>query len=185
MILTFDTERIQRILIHSLLSPSHQPLYGQVETAKPGLWLVGDQGIYMMSNGKPGLPASPGEKSKEFVAYANECNPETLDFETWWSNKRESFGGDDGVEFIPFEDLNIQAGYMINSFAMELEPGDGTNGTMQLRIAQTPIPKKAISKMKPVGQCAVCNFKIFSVALVEGKCCPQCHKESLAIFAAQ
>jgi hypothetical protein len=35
-----------------------------------------------------------------------ECDPTRLDFDTWWANKRASFGGDDGVEF--FELAAIQ-----------------------------------------------------------------------------
>ena len=72
-----------------------QPLYG-TDTG-PGLWLVGDQGVYLM----------PNTTCKEFtVVYAHECDPTKLDFETWWANKRASFGGDDGVEFIDLKDID-------------------------------------------------------------------------------
>lgn len=56
-----------------------------------GLTLVGDQGVYLMSNGLPGLPTG------ENVAYAIEVNPRKLDFDTWWNAKRASFGADDGT----------------------------------------------------------------------------------------
>ncbi len=59
---------------------------------QPGVWLVGDNGVYLCSNGK--LPN--GEKP--FVAYALECDPRTND--DWFEVKRRTFGGDDGVEFI-------------------------------------------------------------------------------------
>ncbi|ACM39466.1 MULTISPECIES: DUF3085 domain-containing protein [Rhizobium/Agrobacterium group] len=59
---------------------------------QPGVWLVGDNGVYLCSNGK--LPN--GEKP--FVAYALECDPRTND--DWFEVKRMTFGGDDGVEFI-------------------------------------------------------------------------------------
>jgi hypothetical protein len=66
-----------------------RPLY-ETDTG-PGLWLVGDQGVYLM----------PNTTGKEFtVVYARECDPTKLDFDTWWANKGASFGGDDGVEFI-------------------------------------------------------------------------------------
>lgn len=64
----------------------------------PGLILVGDQGVYLMSNGIPGLPIS---KRGDNVAYANEVNPLTMEFDDWWDAKRASFGGDDGTEYLP------------------------------------------------------------------------------------
>ncbi|MBY0561507.1 MAG: DUF3085 domain-containing protein [Hyphomicrobium sp.] len=77
---------------------------------EPGLWLVGDTGVYLMSNGDPMLP-DPKQPKRSLVAYAHECNPETMAFDDWWDAKRASFGGDDGVEFVPLasvpEDGNI------------------------------------------------------------------------------
>lgn len=68
-----------------------------------GLWLVGDQGIYIMPNTMDGHYNDAREENRPFVVYAEECNPEKLDFEIWRENKRKSFGGDDGVEFIRTE----------------------------------------------------------------------------------
>ena len=64
---------------------------------KPGLWLVGDQGVYLLSNGK--LPNG----AKPSVVYAEECDPRTND--GWFDVKRRTFGGDDGVDFIDAEQL--------------------------------------------------------------------------------
>ena len=77
------------------------PLYEQV-TGK-GLWLVGDDGVYLMPNtqceGKPN------------VVYARECDPTKLEFDEWWGVKQDTFGGDDGVEFISIEEIErISAG---------------------------------------------------------------------------
>ncbi len=60
--------------------------------AGPGLWLVGDEGVYLISNGK----LSKGQRP--LVVYAEECNPKTNP--DCWHYKRQHFGGDDGVEFI-------------------------------------------------------------------------------------
>lgn len=72
---------------------------------QPGLWLVGDHGVYLMSNG--------GDSAKQLeggnAAYAHEVNPEKLPFEEWWENKRASFGGDDGCEFIDAETIRSSA----------------------------------------------------------------------------
>lgn len=59
---------------------------------KPGLWLVGDQGVYLMSNGK----LSDG--MRPMVRYAAECDP-TADPD-WWHYKHRHFGADDGIEFL-------------------------------------------------------------------------------------
>ncbi|MDP2120866.1 MAG: DUF3085 domain-containing protein [Hoeflea sp.] len=70
------------------------PYYGLKpgEGEKPGLWLVGDQGVYLLSNGK----LSEGQKA--LVCYAQECNPSTTP--DYWHYKRRHFGGDDGIEFL-------------------------------------------------------------------------------------
>lgn len=70
------------------------PYYGlrPGKDEQPGLWLVGDQGVYLLSNGK--LP----EGAKPLVVYAEECDPRTND--DWFAVKRRTFGGDDGVDFI-------------------------------------------------------------------------------------
>lgn len=58
-----------------------------------GIWLVGDQGVYVMSNHK----ASEGEGLPK-VEYAVGINPDVD--EQWYDLKRAMFGGDDGCEFI-------------------------------------------------------------------------------------
>lgn len=68
------------------------PIYDQAEGVAPGFWLVGDQGVYLMHNGRT--------DEKKQLAYAEECDPTVLPFEAWWSAKRASFGGDDGVDYI-------------------------------------------------------------------------------------
>ncbi|SCX22809.1 hypothetical protein DSM25558_3224 [Agrobacterium sp. DSM 25558] len=57
-----------------------------------GVWLVGDEGVYIMSNGKL------AEGQRPYVAYAKECDPKTNP--DWWHYKRQHFGGDDGIEFL-------------------------------------------------------------------------------------
>jgi hypothetical protein len=73
-------------------------LYGK-DTGK-GLWLVGDEGVYLMPNTSDGVHHKRRCKGDGLLlAYAKECDPTQLDFDTWWANKHASFGGDDGVEF--------------------------------------------------------------------------------------
>lgn len=66
--------------------------------ARAGLWLVGDEGVYVMSNGKL------AEGQRPLVIYAGECDPKTNP--DYWHYKRQHFGGDDGVEFIDAIELD-------------------------------------------------------------------------------
>lgn len=82
------------------LCAGHFPTADDVDPAKvpPGLWLVGDAGIYLMSNGRPQLLANPAT-SQSVVAPAVEADPAS-GIGNWWEMKRAAFGGDDGVVFL-------------------------------------------------------------------------------------
>lgn len=60
------------------------------------LWLVKDDGVYLMSNA-----AFTPDQKRAVLAYAEECNPKTLDFDTWWDNASAIMGGDDCAESLP------------------------------------------------------------------------------------
>ena len=82
------------------LGSGNFPTSDDVDPTKipPGLWLVGDQGVYLMSNGKPALLVDPAD-TRHVVAHAAEANP-AGGVEAWWDVKRAAFGGDDGVVFL-------------------------------------------------------------------------------------
>lgn len=67
------------------------------ENEKVGVWLVGDEGAYLMSNG------TLAESVKPLVACALECDPKTN--ADWFHYKHRLYGGDDGVDFIDAETL--------------------------------------------------------------------------------
>ncbi len=69
-----------------------------LEKIKPGLWLVGDRGIYFMSNGRPPLK-DISEPGKNRVVHAIEADP-AIHPDTWHDVKRAAFGADDGAVFI-------------------------------------------------------------------------------------
>ena len=76
----------------------------------PGVWLVGDQGVYIISNGK----LSEGERP--LVVYSEECHP--VGNPDWFDYKHRHFGGDDGIEFIdagqllPMFDRNLRCTHL-------------------------------------------------------------------------
>lgn len=79
------------------------PYYGLApgKDERPGLWLVGDHGVYLMSNRRQPEGARP------IVCYADQCNPETNP--DWHDYKRRHFGTDDGTEFIAAEEILVLA----------------------------------------------------------------------------
>ena len=96
MIIHFERASVARLLAHSRAAPSHEPSYAErYANIRPtaGLWLVGDQGVYLMSNGRPALPMDGAH-----ALYAIEIDPTKVSFDEWWAAKRAAFGGDDGVE---------------------------------------------------------------------------------------
>jgi hypothetical protein len=119
---TFDNAALRKL--HAV-AVTRWPLglrssYGDDEDGPwPGFWLVGDEGVYIMSNGK----AMDGKAQP--VVYANECNPETMSFDAWWAYKNAAFGGDDGVEFIDRETVEaiIASG---NDMVVEFTPTEIT-----------------------------------------------------------
>lgn len=92
--LTFPNKELAELLEKAKLQwPLEiRPTYGD-DDPQEGFWIVGDQGVYIMHNGK-----AHDQKSQPLV-YAREVNPET-DPDGWWDAKRAIFGGDDGVDFI-------------------------------------------------------------------------------------
>ena len=82
-----------------------------------GLWLVGDQGVYLMPN---------TEAETRTIAYAKECDPTKLDFDEWRGVKRATFGGDDGVEFISIEEIerisSVPSGAQPHSLCVDFTP---------------------------------------------------------------
>jgi Protein of unknown function (DUF3085) len=103
MKLHFDRALVDQLLAHSKAAPRHAKSYGQ-EIGVPSLWLVGDQGVYLMSNGEPPMLKAEGQVDR-VVCYAHEADPTRLPFDEWWAAKRASFGGDDGVESLNVGDV--------------------------------------------------------------------------------
>lgn len=124
MRLHFDRDLVSRLLTHTDAATEHSPTVAQLAdkafhregvTAQypaiseldltkipAGLWLVGDLGIYLMSNGNPGLVGEKGIGN--LVAYAEEADP-NLNPEGWYDMKLASFGADDGVEFLSADSI--------------------------------------------------------------------------------
>jgi len=112
--LKFAAPAVLELLRHALAAPKHVSPYGEDDPG-PGLFLVKDEGIYLMSNGKSGLP---GENAPNKVVYAKGYEPLTenrRDGSDAWGEQyekiRAAVGGNDFAEFLPadsFKELQPQ-----------------------------------------------------------------------------
>lgn len=101
MKLTFSWEALQKAFEEIYSAHTARELYGT--TTGKGLWLIGDDGVYLMPNTTDGIHHKGS--APRVIVYAEECNPTTMSFDEWWAAKQASFGGDDGVEFIDAAEL--------------------------------------------------------------------------------
>jgi hypothetical protein len=74
------------------------PTISDVDLTKipPGLWLVGGKGVFLMSNGTPGLLIGSGQE--HVVAHAIEANPSLAP--DWLQVTRSLFGPYQGLELL-------------------------------------------------------------------------------------
>lgn len=89
MLFSFAAKDLLPLVEHALKSTDHSMPYG-VNDPEPGLLLVHDEGVYLMSNGKPHQSAGdPDNPKRAKVVYARGWGPQS------------HLGGDDFVDFIP------------------------------------------------------------------------------------
>lgn len=96
--LLFPISDIERLAEHAIAAPGCKASFRDIfdgTTPVPALWLVGDEGIYLMSNGLPHLP-HPTNTGRSLVAYADgfhTCEDRhTVD---------DVIGGDDFCQVLP------------------------------------------------------------------------------------
>jgi hypothetical protein len=107
--LIFKSADLLRVVEHSLAAPEQRPQVvdynddGPVYSAAdaPAVLLVHDEGVYLMSNGKPSDPLGDGKGC--YVAYAAGCNPKSDS--DWYDTARDLVGGDDFSEQLPWAEL--------------------------------------------------------------------------------
>ncbi|MBX9865009.1 MAG: DUF3085 domain-containing protein [Hyphomicrobium sp.] len=100
MKLHFPWPEVLKALEEIRTANTTRPFYGK--DLGPGLLIVGDHGIYLMPNTTDGIHHQAGEK---IIVYARECDPRTMPFDDWWRTKNNTWGGDDGCEFLNNADL--------------------------------------------------------------------------------
>jgi hypothetical protein len=92
--LRFDAALVRKLMAHANRCREWSQSCFATDTPHPQLMLVKDEGIYLMSNGRPGLPDG------EHVAFAIGYDPFKTDRMTVWDKAQEAAGSDDFVDYI-------------------------------------------------------------------------------------
>lgn len=101
-ILRFDKTTVWRLLDHARNAPEHLSPYFQ-KRRSAALWLVADAGIYLMSNGSPGIGMNgrmlknDTKRAQRLVAHADGCGPAD-EIEDWRPIQETMSGGSDFCE---------------------------------------------------------------------------------------
>jgi hypothetical protein len=111
VVLKFDVATVWRLLDHARNAKRAIPNFGE-RKPRPALWLVGDSGVYLMSNGDPPM-SQTGHliKKKDAVgvsrltAPAFGCDPAYNAFEDWWPLHNAIDGGNDFSMTVPIEEF--------------------------------------------------------------------------------
>lgn len=120
--LRFRREDVEKLINHASACKKHRKNWGE-KKGKPSLWLVHDDGVYLMSSGDPPLLEDPNTKDKEnarsFVAQAEGTHPKKD--ENWWEEARALVGGDDFAEPLALKDCISWLASNAGRAIMELE----------------------------------------------------------------
>ncbi|MXY17220.1 MAG: DUF3085 domain-containing protein [Acidobacteria bacterium] len=134
--LLFDMEQVAGLARHSREAPERRMTMGQraeiygedrCATRQPGeerlappcLWLVKDEGIYLMSPGIHPEPESGDRPARAPVAYAVGFDPTHDDRMAVWDRARGAVGGDDFAEAVPLEWVDAALAARSPEFALE------------------------------------------------------------------
>lgn len=102
--LEFLSAPMRRLIDHAKAAPDHSMGY-EGGPKQPALILVGDQGVYLMSNGLPRDVVAPSSE-QSFVVHAQGHNPKIN--HDWYEAKSASFGADDGADTLDIvEDVDL------------------------------------------------------------------------------
>jgi hypothetical protein len=101
--LVFEGIAVLELLAHAKAAPKHTSPYGLTANPGPGLMLVKDDGIYLMSNGKPGLQGTT-TANKVVYALGYEALPASASMKermNRYDKIHNAAGGDDFAGFLP------------------------------------------------------------------------------------
>ena len=137
--LLFDMEKVAGLARHSREAPARRMTMGQraeiygedrCAVAQPGeerlappcLWLVKDEGIYLMSPGIHPDAETEERPARPPVAYASGFDPTRDDRMAVWDRARDAVGGDDFAEAVPLEWVDVALSARSPEFVLEFGP---------------------------------------------------------------
>ena len=137
--LVFDIEQVAGLADHARNAPRNRmdptqrieiygedacdPQPGEQDVARPALWLVKDEGIYLMSTGL--YPEGHGRAlpgGRMAVAYAVGFDPRREDRLDVWDRARDAVGGDDFADPLPLEWVDAAVRARAPEFVLEFKP---------------------------------------------------------------
>ena len=98
-----NTKKLRDLAFRTLIATEFKTAYEQKYTSNKSIWLVKDEGIYLMNCYKKDTEFL----KKDFVVYARGFNPNTLDSELVWDRSYE-ISRDDFAENIPLNATMIK-----------------------------------------------------------------------------
>jgi len=108
-ILKFNIAGVWRLVDHARNAPKHVSSMDDEDGPGPALWLVGDSGIYLMSNGSPPIlhdgeivSVKNAAGYRRLCAYAKGCGPDD-EVDDWWPIHTAIEGGDDFSRTLPVD----------------------------------------------------------------------------------
>lgn len=98
-----NTKKLRDLAFRTLIATEFKTAFEQKYTSKKSLWLVKDEGIYLMNCYKKDTEFL----KKDFVVYARGFNPNTLDRQLVW-DRSYKISRDDFAENIPLNATMIK-----------------------------------------------------------------------------
>ena len=137
--LVFNMEQVAGLARHSRAAPARRMTMGQraeiygeerCAVAQPGeerrappcLWLVKDEGIYLLSPGFHPDAEADGRTPRPPVAYASGFDPTRDDRMAVWDRARDAVGGDDFADAVPVEWVDVALSAGSPEFVLEFGP---------------------------------------------------------------
>ena len=109
----YSNQNLRNLARDTLQAKSFRYPYTDKITKKLGVWLVKDDGIYLMNGFKLGKTETP--TSMNYTSYANGYNPNCYDSDELW-NRTHDFSADDFAEFIQLNQrqlIELKFGYSL------------------------------------------------------------------------
>ncbi|REE18193.1 hypothetical protein B0G71_1190 [Paraburkholderia sp. BL27I4N3] len=105
-------------MIHFVAADLH-PVICEARTLQCRILLVKDRGVYMLSE-----KGEIENGRRSIIAWAVECNPDTVPFDDWWERARAEFGGDDCAEYLDHNDAVFER-VIDEGFDLQIEADAG------------------------------------------------------------